>query len=105
MKKYAKVVDVPVIEQHEKAYNHHRPISSLLMHQLRHLQLAEQSLPEKDRSKVNVNQLHTELEASKYIQVVMRKLHPREKQKKSKRAGKSRRRIGTRKKRLSRRHR
>ena len=76
MKKYAKVVDVPVIEEGEKAYSHDRPISSLLMHQLRHLHAAEQSLPERHRTNVNVSRLHTELEASKYIQKVMRRLHP-----------------------------
>src|SRR4051812_9562774 len=76
MKKYAKVVDVPKIDEEEKAYNHDRPISSLLLHQLRHLHAAEQSLPEKDRTDTNVSRLHTEREASKYIQQVMRKLHP-----------------------------
>lgn len=82
MKEYARVIEVPAIEEDEKAYNHDRPISSLLMHQLRHLHAAERFLPEKDRSHINISKLHTELEASKYIQKVMKKLHPQTKKKK-----------------------
>ena len=88
MKKYARVIEVPTIEESEKAYDHHRPISSLLMHQLRHLHAAEQVLPEKDRTGVNISQLHTEFEASKYIQKIMKKLHPPDKNKKVVKAGK-----------------
>ena len=76
MKRYTRVIDVPGIEPGENAYNHHRPISSLVMHQLRHLHAAEQSLPEKDRTRINITKIHTELEASKYIQKVTAKLHP-----------------------------
>jgi len=76
MRQYARVVEVPEIEEHEKAYNHSRPISGLVLHQLRHLHAAEQSLPEKDQTGINITKIHTELEASKYIKKVMVKLHP-----------------------------
>jgi hypothetical protein len=75
-KQYARVVDVLEITEDEKSYNHHRPISGLLLHQLRHLDAAEESLHPKDRTKINISQIHTELEASRYIQKVMKKLHP-----------------------------
>jgi len=75
-KQYARVVDVLEITEEENSYNHHRPISGLVLHQLRHLHAAEQSLPPKDRTKININQIHTELEASRYIQKVTKKLHP-----------------------------
>ena len=76
MKEYARVVEVPAIEKDERAYDHDRPISSLIMHQLRQLHAAEQFLDDKDRTHINITELHTELQASKYIQKVMRKLHP-----------------------------
>ncbi len=88
MKEYKRVVDVPAIEEDERAYNHHRPISSLIMHQLHHLHAVEQRLPPKERSYTNVSTLHTELEASKYIQKVMKKLHPLGKKKSVTNAGK-----------------
>jgi hypothetical protein len=74
MKKYGMVVDVPKIDEAERAYNHHRPISTLILHQLRHLHAAEQHLPERDRTGINISRLHTELEASEYIQKVTPKL-------------------------------
>src|SRR5258708_4108589 len=76
MKKYTLVVEVPAIDEDENAYNPDRPISGLLMHQLRVLSIAEQHLPEKSRTRINISRLHTELDASKYIQKVMKKLHP-----------------------------
>ena len=76
MKKYALVVEVPAIDEDENAYDPGRPISGLLMHQLRVLHIAEQHLPEKSRTRVNISRLHTELDASEYIQKVMKKLHP-----------------------------
>src|ERR1700730_4343059 len=88
MKEYARVVEVPAIEKDERAYNPDRPISSLLMHQMRHLHAAEQFLPEKDRTRINISKVHTELEASKYIQKVMKKLHPQGRKKKVANAGK-----------------
>jgi aminoglycoside phosphotransferase len=80
MKRYKFVVDIPTIAASEKAYNPNRPISSLLMHQLRHLHAAEYHvLPEKDRSGVNITTLHTELQASNYIRQVTEKLQSRAK--------------------------
>lgn len=80
MKRYKKVVDIPTIQRTEKAYNPNRPISSLLLHQLRHLHAAEHHvLPEKDRSGVNIATLHTELQASDYIRKVTEKLQSRAK--------------------------
>jgi len=76
MKEYAYVIEVPAIEEEERAYDHDRPISGLILHQLRHLHAAEQSLPAKDRTKININALHTEIEAGKYIRKVTKKLHP-----------------------------
>jgi len=70
MKTYALVVEVPSIAESEGAYNPDRPISSLLLHQVRHLHSAEQHLPERDRTGINVSQLHTELDASTYIATV-----------------------------------
>ncbi len=76
MKEYVRVVPVPDIDEEEQAYNHDRPISALVMHQVRHLHAAEQLLPPKHRTRININSLHTELEASYYIQQVTKKLHP-----------------------------
>lgn len=80
MKEYTFVVDVPDIEEGEDAYNPYRPISSLLMNQVRHLHTVEQHLPAKDRTGININTLHTELDASNYIKEVTKKLHPAKKQ-------------------------
>jgi hypothetical protein len=73
-KEYALTVEVPEIE--ETAYDHDRPISSLIRTQLQHLQAAEHLLPKKDHTHININRLHTEREASEYIQKVTSKLHP-----------------------------
>jgi hypothetical protein len=86
MKKYAFVVDVPEVTEDEKAYNHDRPISALLLNQVRHLHVTEQQLPEKDRTGINISTIHTEFQASKYIQAVTKKLHPLKKKTKSKTA-------------------
>jgi hypothetical protein len=74
MKTYAMEMQVPSIQEAEKAYNPDRPISSLLLHQLRQLHAAEQHLDEKDRTRINISTLHTEAQAGKYIQKVMKKL-------------------------------
>lgn len=83
MREFARVVEVPDIEKDENAYNHDRPISSLVMHQLRHLHAAEQSLPPEERTNVNINLLHTEFEASQYIAQVTSRLHPKAKPRKA----------------------
>lgn len=74
-KNYARLVDVPKVEKN--AYNHGRFISSLVMHQLIHLSAAEQSLPEEDRTHINISTLHTERDAAGYVQRVTAKLHQR----------------------------
>ena len=68
---------VDIIEFDEKeAYNHDRPISSLVRTQLLHLHHAEHIVvPPKERTNININTLHTEHEASKYIQKVTELLH------------------------------
>lgn len=74
-KEYALTVDVPKFDE-KAAYNHDRPISSLIRTQLLHLHTAEQLvLPPKDRTDININHLHTERQASEYIQKITAKLH------------------------------
>ncbi len=68
------MIDVPGVE--DEAYNHDRPISSLIHNQLIHLSVAEQTLPKAKRSGVNIATLHTEREAADYIQRVTALLHP-----------------------------
>jgi hypothetical protein len=82
---------VDIIEFDEKeAYNHNRPISSLIRTQLLHLHHAEHLvIPPKQRTNININTLHTELQASEYIQQVTALLHkyckkPRKKSKSAK---------------------
>jgi hypothetical protein len=77
MKDYKFVVEIPAIEASEGAYNPKRPISSLLLHQLRHLHAVEQQMPEKDQTGINITTLHTEVEASDYIRKVTKKLQAR----------------------------
>ena len=60
----------------EEAYDPNRPISSLIRTQLHHLHLAENLVvPPKARTNVNINDLHTEHEASEYIQQITALLH------------------------------
>jgi hypothetical protein len=89
-REYAMTIEVPEFDE-EAAYNHHRPISGLIRTQLLHLHTAEQHLPPKDRSNININDLHTEHQASEYIQKVTAKLHARVKPGKAKPARKSKR--------------
>jgi hypothetical protein len=59
-----------------EAYNHDRKISSLIRTQLLHLHHAEFAVvPPKARTNTNINNLHTEREASEYIRDVTRLLH------------------------------
>jgi hypothetical protein len=68
-------VEVPQFDEKE-AYNHDRPISSLIRTQLLHLHAAENLvLPPKDRTDININHLLTERQASEYIQKVTALLH------------------------------
>src|SRR6476646_8937912 len=72
---FAKTVNVLKFDENE-AYDHDRPISSLVRTQLLHLHQAEHiGVPEKARTNININDLHTEREASEYIAKVTRLLH------------------------------
>lgn len=68
---------VDVLKFDEKAaYNHDRPISSLIRTQLLHLHYAENLVvPPQARTNININHLLTERQASDYIQKVTRLLH------------------------------
>ena len=87
--KDAPTVDIIEFDKKE-AYNHNRPISSLIRTQLLHLHHAEHLvIPSKQRTNININTLHTELQASEYIQQVTALLHkygkkPRKKSKPAK---------------------
>lgn len=73
--KDAPTVDIIEFDK-EEAYNPDRPISSLIRTQLLHLHHAEYIVvPPKERTNININMLHTEREASKYIQKVTALLH------------------------------
>ena len=72
--------DAPIVNMlsfdEKEAYNHDRPISSLVRTQLLHLHTAENLwLPPEDRTDININNLHTEKQASEYIQKVTALLH------------------------------
>jgi hypothetical protein len=74
-KKYAMTIEVPGFDE-KAAYNHDRPISSLIRTQLLHLHAAENlALPPKLRTGININTLHTERQASRYIQRTTALLH------------------------------
>ena|SRR5215471_9431638 len=68
---------VDIIEFDKKAaYNPDRPISGLIRTQLLHLHHAEHlAIPPKERTNININTLHTERQACKYIQKVTALLH------------------------------
>jgi len=74
------IKDAPIVDtidfDEKAAYNPDRPISSLIRTQLLHLHHAEYlGIPEKERTNININTLHTERQASKYIQKVTALLH------------------------------
>jgi hypothetical protein len=74
------IKDAPTVNilpfDEKEAYDHDRPISSLIRTQLLHLHLAENLVvPPKAHTNININNLHTELEASEYIQKVTALLH------------------------------
>lgn len=72
---YARTVQLPAFDE-KAAYNHDRPISSLIRTQLLHLHTAENLwLPRKVRTGININNLLTERQASEYIQKVTALLH------------------------------
>jgi hypothetical protein len=68
-------VDVLRFDEND-AYDHDRPLSSLIRTQLLHLHHAESlAVPPKARTNININDLHTERQASEYIQRVTALLH------------------------------
>lgn len=74
------IEDAPIVDiiefDEKKAYNPDRPISSLIRTQLLHLHHAEHlSVPPKERTNININTLHSERQASRYIQSVTALLH------------------------------
>jgi hypothetical protein len=73
-KEYAFTVKLSTFNE-KAAYNHDRPISGLIRTQLHHLHAVEQHLPPKERTNININDLHTERQASDYIQKVTALLH------------------------------
>jgi hypothetical protein len=74
------IKDAPTVDtidfDKKAAYNPDRPISSLIRTQLLHLHHAEHlAIPQKERTNININTLHTERQASEYIQQVTALLH------------------------------
>jgi hypothetical protein len=68
-------IDVPAFDE-KAAYNDQRPISGLVRSQLLHLHQVENlSLAPGRRTGVNINDLHTELDASNYIRQVTALVH------------------------------
>jgi hypothetical protein len=86
-KKYARVVAVP--KTPPSAYNPDRPISGLLANQIRHLHIVEQGMSPGRQSGIDVTAIETEREASRYIQHLMRTLHPQGAPRPGKRAAKA----------------
>jgi hypothetical protein len=73
--KDAPTVKILAFDENE-AYDHDRPISGLVRTQLHHLHLAENMVvPPPARTNVNINDLHTERQASEYIQKMTALLH------------------------------
>lgn len=78
--KHMAIKDAPTVNilafDEKEAYDPKRPISSLIRTQLHHLHLAENLVvPPKARTNININDLHTEHEASEYIQQITALLH------------------------------
>jgi len=74
-KPFEMTIDVPAFDE-KAAYNDQRPISDLIRSQLLHLHQVENlSLAPAYRTGVNINDLHTELDASKYIRKVTALVH------------------------------
>jgi hypothetical protein len=57
------------------ALNPDRPVSSLLLAQIQHLQHAERRLPLRYRTKIYTHAIRTEGEASRYIREVTEAIH------------------------------
>jgi hypothetical protein len=92
-----RMIDVPEVEK--EAYNPDRPISGLIQMQLIHLSTAEQTLPPRQRTGINIATLHSEGQAADYIQKVTAMLHKsgtaQKKTAKKKSGGKSSKTVGS----------
>ncbi|PYT91201.1 MAG: hypothetical protein DMG36_19065 [Acidobacteria bacterium] len=73
-KKYKLVQKVP--KTPKSAYNHHRFISSLIHHQLKHFNELEKSLLKAGKKLTDLSRIKTELHASKYLKKMTALLHP-----------------------------
>jgi hypothetical protein len=73
-KKYKLVQKVP--KTPKSAYNHHRFISSLIHHQLKHFNELEKSLLNAGEKLTDLSRIKTELHASKYLKKMTELLHP-----------------------------
>jgi len=60
----------------KSAYNHGRFISSLLEHQIKHFHEVEKYLAKTEEQVTDISKIKTELEASKYLQMMTIRLHP-----------------------------
>lgn len=66
---------IPVPKPSKKAMNLDRPVSSLLLAQIRHLQHAERRLPLRYRSEIYTHAIRTEGEAARYIREMTEAIH------------------------------
>jgi hypothetical protein len=66
---------IPVPRPSQNAGNPDRPVSSLLLAQIQHLQHAERRLPLRYRSKIYTHAIKTEREAARYIREVTEAIH------------------------------
>lgn len=66
---------IPVPRPSKKAMNQDRPVSALLLAQIRHLQHAERRLPTRYRSAIYTHAIRTEGEAARYIREVTEAIH------------------------------
>lgn len=73
-KKYKLVQKVP--KTPKTAYDHHRFISSLLEHQVRHFHDLEKGLLKAGQKLTDIAKIKTELHASKYLKKMTALLHP-----------------------------
>jgi hypothetical protein len=66
---------IPVPRPSRSAIDLDRPVSSLLLAQIQHLQHAERRLPLRYRSKIYTHAIKTEGEAARYIREVTEAIH------------------------------
>jgi hypothetical protein len=66
---------IPVPRPSKNAMNPERPVSSLLLAQIQHLQHAERRLPLRYRTKIYTQAIKTEGEAARYIREVTEAIH------------------------------